>query len=87
MKLLKGGIAMTTKKPNRVPNSLARTIFSNILRSQFLLGVTDAQLADLLGVTTRTLCNYKADPSAMTLRQLQAVAESFGIDPDALLKQ
>ncbi len=77
---------MTPKKPNRLPQPLARTVFANILRSQFLLGVTDAQLADLLGVTTRTLTNYKADPSAMTLRQIQTVADSFGIDPDALLK-
>lgn len=77
---------MTPKKPNRLPQPLARTVFANILRSQFLLGVTDAQLANLLGVTPRTLSNYKADPSSLTLRQIQAVAESFGIDGEALLK-
>lgn len=78
---------MISKKSTSIPQPLARTVFANILRSQFLLGVTDAQLAELLGVTPRTLSNYKADPSAMTLRQIQTVADSFGLEPDALLKQ
>ena len=67
--------------------SLAKIIWSNIIRQQYLLGVTDQQLCDLLDVTPRTLLNYRKDPAAITLRQLEALVNSFGTDAEALLRQ
>ena len=48
--------------------------------------MTDKQLSDLLGVTTRTLYNYRHDPSSVTVKQLQAVIESFGMEPETLFR-
>ena len=64
----------------------AKLVWSNILRWQYLKGITDSQLCQLLGVTSRTLLNYKTDPSALTMRQLQAILDGLGIEPDALIK-
>ena len=66
--------------------AFAKLIWSNILRQQYLHGVTDKQLSDLLGVTTRTLYNYRHDPSSVTVKQLQAVVESFGVEPESLFR-
>ena len=66
---------------------LAKIIWSNIIRQQYLLGITDKQLCDLLDVTPRTLLNYRKDPAAITLRQLEALVNSFGTDAEALLRQ
>lgn len=75
------------KKPSSTrTHPLARIIWSNLLRQQYLLGVTDAQLCELLDVTPRTLLNYRKDPSAITLRQLESLLNSFGIDPETLMK-
>ncbi len=75
------------KKPSSTrTHPLARIIWSNLLRQQYLLGVTDAQLCELLSITPRTLLNYRKDPSAITLRQLESLLNSFGIDPEALMK-
>ena len=73
----------TTRR--QTPN-LGRLVWSNIVRQQYLLGVTDAQLCELLSITPRTLLNYKHDPSAITLRQLESLLNSFGIDPETLMK-
>ena len=51
-----------------------------------MLGVSDKQMSDLLGVTTRTLYNYRHDPSSVTVKQLQAVVESFGVEPESLFR-
>ena len=71
-----------------VPSSVsfAKRIFSNIMREQYLHGVSDAQLSNLLGVTQRTLYNYRQDPSNMTIKQLQAIIESFGVEPETLFR-
>ena len=67
--------------------TLAKVIWSNIIRQQYLLGVTDQQLCDLLDVTPRTLLNYRKDPAAITLRQLEALVNSFGTDAETLLRK
>lgn len=77
---------MKSSKNAQSAVAFAKLIWSNILRQQYLHGVTDKQLSDLLGVTTRTLYNYKADPSCVTMRQLQAVVESFGVEPESLFR-
>lgn len=77
---------MKTSKNMQSTNTFAKLIWSNILRQQYLLGVSDKQMSDLLGVTTRTLCNYRHDPSSVTVKQLQAVVESFGVEPESLFR-
>ena len=77
---------MKTSKNVQSINTFAKLIWSNILRQQYLHGVTDKQLSDLLGVTTRTLYNYRHDPSSVTVKQLQAVVESFGVEPESLFR-
>ena len=66
--------------------TLATLIWSNIMRHQYLAGVSDNQLCELLGVTSRTLWNYRKDPSNLTIKQLQAVTESLGLEPEALFR-
>ena len=77
---------MANKRTTSSTVAFAKLIWSNILRQQYLHGVTDQQMSDLLGVTTRTLCNYRHDPSSVTMKQLQAVVESFGLEPEILFR-
>lgn len=73
----------TTRR--QMPN-LGRLVWSNIVRQQYLAGISNEQLCEVLGITPRTLLNYQKDPSAITLRQLESLLKSFGIDPEALMK-
>lgn len=75
---------MSTKKTSCA--AFAKLVWGNVLRQQYLNGVTDRQLSELLGVTTRTLSNYRHDPSGVTIKQLQRLIESFGLEPDVLFK-
>ena len=76
------------KSNKNVPSttSFAKLIWANILRVQYLKGVTDIQLCSLLGITQRTLYNYRQDPSNVTIKQLQAIIESFGVEPETLFR-
>lgn len=65
--------------------TIALTIWSNILRQQYLLGITNEQLCETLNITSRTLYNYQRDPSVLTLRQLQAFLDALNIDMESLL--
>ena len=77
---------MASKRNTSNATTFARRIWSNVLREQYLHCVTDEQMSTLLGVTHRTLANYKRDPSGVTVKQLQAILEGFGLDPEALIK-
>lgn len=77
---------MKSSKNAQSSIAFAKLIWSNILRQQYLHGVTDRQLSDVMGVTTRTLYNYRHDPSSVTVKQLQAVVESFGVEPESLFR-
>lgn len=77
---------MASKRSTLSATTFTRRIWSTILREQYLNGVTDQQLSNLLGVTTRTLYNYRHDPSNVTVKQLQAVIESFRLEPDTLFR-
>lgn len=72
--------------PRRQMPNLGRLIWGNIVRQQYLLGITDTQLCEALGITSRTLQNYRRDPSAITIRQLERLLNNFGTDAEALLK-
>ncbi len=73
-----------TKRASKAP-TMAMIIWSNIVRQQYLKGLDDEQLSSLLGITTRTLYNYRADPSALTLKQLQSIVEMLNIEMESLL--
>ena len=72
------------KRGTKAP-SLAMIIWSNIVRQQYLLGLTDKQLCEILGVTSRTLYNYRQNPSALTMKQVQFVLDKMGVDMETLL--
>jgi hypothetical protein len=81
----RGGRKMReTKRASKAP-TMAMIIWSNIVRQQYLKGLDDEQLSSLLGITTRTLYNYRADPSALTLKQLQSIVEMLNIEMESLL--
>lgn len=76
---------MQNQKKTR-STAFSKFVWSKVLQAQYLAGISDEQLGALLGVTTRTLCNYRKDPSLVTLRQLQLVVENFGLDPEVLFR-
>ena len=65
--------------------TLATIIWSNIVRQQYLQGLSDKQLCKVLGVTIRTLYNYRSDPSVMTMKQIQSVLDKLDIDMENFL--
>lgn len=67
--------------------TLYSIIWSNIRRFQYLNGVSDPQLADILKVTTRTLYSYDKDPSAITLDRLQSFIDNTGIEVSELVSK
>ena len=76
-----------TKENKRKPRAqtIATVIWSNIVRQQYLLGITDEQLCEVLGVTSRSLYNYRIDPSVLTMRQIQSLLDSFGVEMQTLI--
>ncbi|MCR5306201.1 MAG: helix-turn-helix domain-containing protein [Oscillospiraceae bacterium] len=76
----------SNETPRRQMPNLGRLIWGNIVRQQYLLGITDTQLCEALGITSRTLQNYRRDPSAITIRQLERLLSNFGTDAESLLK-
>lgn len=69
------------------PSSLARTVWANLLRFQYLRGLSDAQICEMLGITARTFTNYRSDPSNITLRQLQDVLDGIGVKAEDLFRE
>ena len=76
---------MRTARKRTKTMTVSMIIWSNIVRQQYLQGMTDKDLCEILGITSRTLYNYRQDPSALTMKQLQRVLEKMGIEMDALL--
>ncbi len=77
---------MKKNEPKVTRHTISAIVWGNIERAKYLAGVTDNQLCELLGVTSRTLWNYRKDPSNLTVRQLQAVIENLGLEPEALFR-
>ncbi len=65
--------------------SISIIIWSNISRQQYLQGLTDKQLCEILGVTSRTLYNYRQNPSALIMKKVQLVLDKMGVDMEAML--
>ena len=76
---------MSTAKKRTKSISVSVIIWSNITRQQYLLGLTDKDLCEILSITPRTLYNYRQDPSALTMKQLQLVLDKMGVEMEALL--
>ncbi|MBR1764437.1 MAG: helix-turn-helix transcriptional regulator [Ruminococcus sp.] len=60
-------------------------VWSNIRKFQYINGISEEQLAEMLKVTTRTLYAYDKDPSCITLEKLQQFVEQTGIEAAELI--
>ena len=76
---------MATIKKKTQPLSIAVIVWSNITRQQYLQGINDDKLCQILGITSRTLYNYRQDPSALTMKQVQIVLEKMNLSMEELL--
>ena len=76
---------MATVKKKTQPLSIAVIVWSNITRQQYLQSINDDKLCQILGITSRTLYNYRQDPSALTMKQLQIVLEKMNLNMEELL--
>lgn len=61
-------------------------IWANIRKRQMLEKMSDIDLANILGVSTRTLYNYNSKPETLTLEKIQLFIDSFGLDIEDLVK-
>ena len=76
---------MAAVKKKTQPLSIAVIVWSNITRQQYLQRINDDKLCQILGITSRTLYNYRQDPSAMTMKQVQIVLEKMNLSMEELL--
>lgn len=76
---------MATVKKKTQSLSIAVIVWSNITRQQYLQGINDDKLCQILGITSRTLYNYRQDPSALTMKQVQIVLEKMNLNMEELL--
>ena len=60
-------------------------IWSNIRRHQYLFGMTDEQLGELLGISTRTLYAYDKNPAVLTLEKIEQFLNGTGIEMQSLI--
>lgn len=60
-------------------------IFSNMIKYVYLNKLTDEQFAEAMEVTTRTLKNYKENPSSINLERVQMFLDNMGMDIQMLL--
>ena len=76
---------MATVKKKTQPLSIAVIVWSNITRQQYLQRINDDKLCQILGITSRTLYNYRQDPSALTMKQVQIVLDKMNLNMEELL--
>ena len=60
-------------------------IFSNMIKYVYLNKLTDEQIEEAMEVTTRTLKNYKENPSSINLERVQMFLDNMGMDIQMLL--
>ena len=65
---------------------IAKIIWGNIERYQYLNEITKEQLAESLGVSTKSLYTYKDDPEKLTLKSLEKFIDYNKIDISELIK-
>ena len=76
---------MATVKKKTQSLSISVIVWSNITRQQYLQRINDDKLCQILGITSRTLYNYRQDPSALTMKQVQIVLEKMNLKMEELL--
>ena len=76
---------MATVKKKTQSLSISVIVWSNITRQQYLQRINDDKLCQILGITSRTLYNYRQDPSALTMKQVQIVLEKMNLSMEELL--
>ena len=67
--------------------SVVSIIWANIIKYQYLYGLSDDRLASYLNVSTRSLINYRHDPGKISLEQVQSFVEGVGISMADLIKE
>lgn len=77
---------MTKNKSKSSDCNTARLIWGNIRRFQYINSLTNAQLAEALNVSERTLYSYDKDPSLMTLNRIQAFIDNSGVSMEELTR-
>ncbi|WP_072416526.1 MULTISPECIES: hypothetical protein [unclassified Ruminococcus] len=77
---------MTKNKSKSSGYNTARLIWGNIRRFQYINSLTNAQLAEALDVTERTLYSYDKDPSTLTLQRIQRFLDCSGVLMEDLTK-
>lgn len=65
---------------------LSDIIWSNIKRLQYIEHISDSKLAEMMGVSLRTIQNYEKYPERITLDKLRKLVDYLGIDPVELIK-
>lgn len=65
---------------------LSDVIWSNIKRLQYIEHIPDDKLAEMMGVSRRTIQNYEKYPEKITLEKLRKFIDYIGVDPVELIK-
>lgn len=76
---------MRTQKDKPRHYSIYTVIWSNIRRHQYLLGMTNEQLCNLLGISARTLYTYDKNPSGLTLEKIEQFLDGTGVEMQMLI--
>lgn len=72
-------------KNNLRQKEISIIVWANIRKHQYLNGMTDTLLADMLDVSTRTLYTYDKEPYKLTLEKIQLFINETGIEMEKLI--
>lgn len=67
------------QQTEKITYEVGQIIWSNIRRYQYLNQLSDEQLAESFGVSTRTLYSYNKNPSTLTLKHIQCFLNDSGL--------
>ena len=74
---------MEQKKPNQ--KVLYILIWANIRKYQYANGMSNAALAEILEVSTRTLYTYNKDPRRLSTEKMHMFIERTGVSKEQLI--
>jgi len=75
-------LTLTAKKPSKIPQD-PKTLGDHIKKRRLELGLHQAQVGEILGVTECTITNWEKNRTNPTLRTLPNIIEFLGYDPSA----
>ena len=76
---------MPERKQHGRKMSIGVIVWSNIVRQQYLLGLTNEQISQAMGISIRSYYNYQQDPSLLTMKHIQAFLDNMGIEIQTLI--